>query len=40
MWYWPGRVVVMDVFLQLVAILTVCVETPDLIGLFACMCVM
>lgn len=40
MWYWLGGVVVMDVFLQPVAILIVYVETADLIGLFACMCVM
>lgn len=40
MWYWLGGVVVMDVFLQSVAIPTVYAEKPNLMGLFACMCVM
>lgn len=40
MLYWPGGVVVVDVFLQPVAIHIVYVETPSLMGLFACLCVM
>lgn len=39
-WYLPSRVVVMDVFLQLMAIPIIQVETPNLMGLVACMCAM